>query len=379
MGPLKGYRIIEVAGIGPGPFAAMMLADMGAEVIRIDRPGGSGTAMGDPKKDVLNRGRRSLALDLKSAAGRAALLRLAERADGLMEGFRPGVMERMGLGPEDCAARNEGLVYGRMTGWGQEGPLAGAAGHDINYIAMSGPLAAIGRRGDKPAVPLNLVGDFGGGAMFLAFGMVCGLLEAQRSGRGQVVDAAMVDGAALLMAMMHGFDAMGLWRPERGGNLLDSGAPFYDVYETRDGKHIALGALEPQFYREFVAKAGLADHPACARQMDLKAWPEMRAAIAETVKSKTRDAWQALLEGSDACFAPVLDYREARDHPHMTARNTFTDAFGVTQPGPAPRFSRTPGAIASEPAGPGEHSRAILAENGFSEAEIAALVDAPQG
>jgi len=374
MGPLAGIRIIEFAGIGPAPFAGMMLADMGADVIRIDRPGGNPTLPGDPARDILSRGRRSVALDLKSEAGRAAALRLIGRADGLLEGFRPGVMERMGLGPDICRERNRRLVYLRMTGWGQAGPLAQRAGHDIDYIALTGVLAAIGRSEDEPpAVPLNLIADFGGGAMYGAFGMLCGILEAQRSGRGQVVDAAMVDGAASLMSIVYMLDAMGLWQPGRGANLLDSGAPFYDVYAAADGRYLAVGPLEPQFFARFVAAIGLGDHPACRYQQDRTRWPEMRAAIAARLAERSRDEWCRLLEGEDVCVAPVLGYREAPEHPHLAARDTYTEAWGVSQPAPAPRFSRTPGTLSRRPPRPGEQTDEILREFGFTAEEIMAL------
>jgi len=375
MGPLTGLTILEIASIGPGPFAAMMMADMGARVIRIDRPGGNPTTPGDPRRDMLNRGRTSLALDLKSSRGRDTLLRLAAQADGLMEGFRPGVMERMGLGPEDLQARNPRLVYGRMTGWGQTGPLAGAAGHDIDYIALTGALAAIGRAGQPPSVPLNLIGDFGGGAMYLAFGMVCALYEARGSGQGQVVDAAMVDGVNSLMTIVHSLDGIGLWRPERGANLLDSGAPFYDVYETADAGYLAVGPLEPQFFREFIELAGLADNPAGRQQFDPAGWPAMRDAIAEAIAGRTRAEWEDIFAGSNACVAPVLDYRDARSHPHMQARGAFVERDGMTQPAPAPRLSRTPGEIAGSPPRPGEHSRDVLESFGFSPDEIADILD----
>lgn len=375
MGPLKGLTILEIASIGPGPFCAMMLADMGANVIRIDRTKqGGGLALGDPSKDVLNRGRRSLAVDLKSADGAALLLKLVEQADGLIEGFRPGVMERLGLGPEDCFKHNGALVYGRMTGWGQDGPLADAAGHDLNYIALSGVLHAIGRESDKPAIPLNLIGDFGGGGLMLAFGMVCALLEARNSGKGQVVDAAMVDGSAVLAAFLHGLDAAGLWRPERGKNLLDGGAPFYDVYETRDGACIALGPLEPQFFAEMIKRLDL-NEDLLAAQMDPARWPELREAIAARIKEKTRAEWQAILEGTDVCFAPVLSYKEAPAHPHNRARETFIEAFGLTQPAPAPRYSRTQTDKPTAPPLPGQHTNDILAEFGFNRAEIADLAE----
>ena len=376
MGPLKGIKVIEIAGIGPGPFCAMMLADMGADVLRIDRAGATGTLPIDPKKDVLNRGRRSVALDLKKREGVEAVLALCERADVLMEGFRPGVMERLGLGPDDCFARNERLVYGRMTGWGQDGPMKDAAGHDINYIALAGALHSFSREGHAPVPPLNLVGDFGGGGMMLAFGMVCALIERQSSGRGQVVDAAMIDGTAALMAMIHGMAAQGLWRTDRGRNLLDTGAPFYDVYQTSDGEYVAIGALEPQFFAELVARLGLGDDPDFATQYDMRSWPAMRAKLEACFREKTRDEWRQVLEGSDACFAPVLSYAEAPDHEHIAARGTFVDAFGIRQPAPAPRFSRSTPEIAGPPPAPGEHGAAALADWGLSDDQIDALKQA---
>lgn len=374
MGALKGITIIELAGIGPAPFAAMLMADHGASVIRVERPGNRGLRPGDPKRDLMNRGRRSLLLDLKSEQGRAALLRLIGKADGLIEGFRPGVMERMGMGPDICLSHNPRLVYGRMTGWGQTGPLAERAGHDINYIALSGALAAIGNAGEKPAVPLNLIGDFGGGALYLAFGMLCALLSAYKTGKGQVVDAAMVDGVTSLMTVIHSLDGMGLWQPSRNQNLLDGGAPFYDSYETRDGRFMALGALEPQFFQIFLEQAGLQNDPACQNQYDIRTWSGMRLAIKTRIKEKTSDEWCQIMEGADACFTPVLDYREARKAHHIKARGTFETVDGVEQPSPAPRLSGTPGAVTRPPPEPGEHSTEILAEFGFSEEEISLLV-----
>jgi alpha-methylacyl-CoA racemase len=371
-GPLQGFRIIELAGIGPGPFAGMMLADMGAEVLRVDRAGSVRDDGAIPRHDVLGRGRKSVGVDLKHADGREAVLRLVAEADGLIEGFRPGVTERLGLGPDDCLARNPRLVYGRMTGWGQDGPYAQTAGHDINYIALSGTLAMIGRQGERPLPPLNLVGDFGGGGMMLAFGVVCGLLEATRSGQGQVIDAAMVDGAALLAAMMHGFRAGGGWNDERGTNLLDTGAWFYEVYETADGKHISLGSIEPQFLQEMLQITGFADPPA---QMDRSAWADAKERLAAHIRTKTRDEWCALLEGTDACFAPVLGPGEAPEHPHNRHRGTFTEVEGVVQPAPAPRFSRTPPAIAGPPTRPGQHTEEALQAWGFSASEVAKLRD----
>jgi len=335
-GPLQGLKVIEMAGLGPGPFCAMLLADMGAEVLRIERPGTP-----DTPHDILARGRTHLALDLRAAGAADRVLSLIERADVLIEGFRPGVMERLGLGPDPCLQRNPRLVFGRMTGWGQDGPLAQAAGHDINYIALSGALHAIGRSGEGPVPPLNLVGDFGGGAMLLAFGVLSALYEAQRSGRGQVIDAAMTDGAALLSAMMYGLKAAGRWSNQRGENLLDGGAHFYDTYACADGRHVAIGAIEPQFYALLRERCGIADDPAFDAQMDPTAWPLLKLRLADVFRTRTRDEWCALLEGSDACFAPVLDWDEAPQHPHNQARGTFVTAQGLTQPAPAPRFSRS--------------------------------------
>jgi alpha-methylacyl-CoA racemase len=371
MGPLSGVKILEVAGIGPGPFAAMMLADMGADVLRLDRSGSVGRATG-PSREILNRGRRSVAVDLKNPEGIETVLRLVEEADALIEGFRPGVMERLGLGPEVCMARNPRLVFGRMTGFGQDGPMAQAAGHDINYIALAGTLEAIGRAGERPYAPLNLVGDFGGGGMLLAFGVLCALLERNQSGAGQVVDAAMVDGAAVLMTMMHGMQAVGFWNEERGTNLLDSAAHFYDVYETKDGKYISLGSIEPQFYAELLRLTGLdaADLPP---QMDRSRWPELKVKIMEIFKSKTRDEWCEIMEGTDVCFAPVLSMKEAPTHPHNVHRSTFVENAGIVQPAPAPRFSRTPAEIQRPPANPGEHTSEALADWGFSNEDVRKL------
>ena len=377
MGPLNGLRIIEMAGIGPAPFAAMMFADMGAEVVRIDRPRAPTDTAFDTLKSYgfLNRGRRSLALDLKQPAAVAALLRMTASADALIEGFRPGVMERLGLGPDVCLARNPKLVYGRVTGWGQSGPLAQSAGHDIDYIALTGALHAIGTKA-APLPPLNLVGDFGGGAMFLAFGVVCALLEAQASGQGQVVDAAMTDGAALLMAMQYSFKAMGHWRDERAANLLDGGAPFYGTYACGDGKWLAVGAIEPQFHDVLIAKLGLpADE--FAERWNPQSWPRLRRRLEEVFAARTRDQWCALFEGSDACVAPVLDLEEAPRHPHNAARQTFVEHAGVVQPAPAPRFSRsTPGIGCAAPTAAGEHGAQVLQDWGFATEEIAALAAA---
>ncbi|HXF47513.1 MAG TPA: CaiB/BaiF CoA-transferase family protein [Burkholderiaceae bacterium] len=373
MGPLTGIRVVEVAAIGPGPMCAMLLADLGADVVRIDRlePSGLGVAMA-PRFDVTARNRRSIALDLKHPEGRAAALRLIERADVLIEGFRPGVAERLGVGPQDCLARNPRLVYGRMTGFGQDGVLAQAAGHDLNYIALSGALAAIGPRGAAPVPPLNLVGDYGGGALYLAFGILAALVERNRSGQGQVVDAAMVEGAASLMAMFYGLHAAGTWRTERGSNLLDGGAPFYSVYETADGQYVSVAALEPKFFAELAQRIGL-DDEFVAKQYDVQTWPRLRARLAEIFRSRTRDAWCALLEGSDACFAPVLSMQEAPRHPHNVSRGVFVEIDGYPQPAPAPRFSRTPAAVPKPPPAIGAHTDDVLREAGFGAAEIKAL------
>jgi alpha-methylacyl-CoA racemase len=371
-GPLQGFKVIEMAGIGPGPFTAMMLADMGAEVLRVDR---LNARVLNPEKDVLNRGRRSIAVDLKHPDGVQTVLRLVEQADALLEGFRPGVMERLGLGPDECLARNPKLVYGRMTGWGQEGPLAHAAGHDINYIAIAGVLNNFKREGERPVPPNNLVGDFGGGGLLLAFGIVCGLLEASRSGQGQVVDAAMVDGAAVLSTMIHAFVAMGIWQDNPGHNMLDTGAPFYEVYETADGKFMAIGAIEHQFYAELLERSGLKDIE-LPFQMDRDQWPAMKDQFAALFKTKTRDEWQSILEGTDACAVPVLSMTEAPSHPHNVARQTFVERDGVVQPAPAPRFSRTAGGIASPPPAPGEHTDDALTDWGFTADEVAKLREA---
>ena len=375
-GPLAGVRVVEMVGLGPCPFAAMMLADMGAEVIRIDRKAAPGAANPFPmlgtKYDVLARGRRSLALDLKSPDGIQVLLGLVDKADVLLEGFRPGVMERLGAGPEVCHARNPRLVYGRVTGWGQDGPLSQAAGHDLNYIALTGMLHAMGREGEPPPPPLNLVGDFGGGAMMLAFGVVCAVLESRKSGKGQVVDAAMTDGAALLGAMMYGFRAHGSWRPERGANLLDGGAPFYGTYACADGKFISIGSIEPQFYALLLRLTSVTD-PAFNAQMNRSEWPSLKEKFAAVFKTRTRDEWCELMEGTDVCFAPVLDMDEAPQHPHNRARRTFVDIDGVTQPAPAPRFSRTVPEASIPPAAPGQHGAGILADWGWPQDAIAGL------
>jgi len=374
-GPLTGLRVIEMVGLGPCPFAAMMLADMGAEVIRIDRKTKPGEKVVFPilgtRFDVLARGRRSLALDLKLVTDQKILLELISKADILLEGFRPGVMERLGLAPEVCQARNPKLVYGRITGWGQHGPLAQAAGHDINYLALTGMLHAMGRADTPPPPPLNLVADFGGGAMMLAFGVVCAALEAQKSGQGQVVDAAMVDGSALLGAMLYGFKQFGAWSAERGSNLLDGGAPFYDSYACADGKFITIGAIEPQFYALLLQLTDVHD-PDFQAQMNVATWPQLKLKFATLFATKTRQAWCEILEGTDVCYAPVLDMDEAPDHPHNQARGNFIDVAGVKQPAPAPRFSRTPPEISMPPARAGQHSGDILRDWGLSENMIQA-------
>ena len=368
MGPLSGFRIIELAGIGPGPFCGMMLSDMGAEVIRVERLSSADKA----PKDVLARNRKSVALDLKNPAGVEAVLRLVESADALFEGFRPGVTERLGIGPQQCMARNERLVYGRMTGWGQDGPMAQAAGHDINYIGLSGALHAIGRAGEKPVPPLNLVGDFGGGGMLLAYGLVCGLLETTRSGKGQVVDAAMVDGAAALMAMFFSMSATGAFSDQRGTNLLDGGSHFYDTYETSDGKHICIGSIEPQFYALLIEKAEL-DPQKYAEQMNPARWPELKEDLRQTFLRKTQDQWCSIMEGTDVCFSPVLSIFEAPDHPHNKARNSFQEIDGVMQQAPAPRYSRTTPEISHGARIPGEDTVSVLKDYGFSSDEIDTL------
>ncbi|GAA3504832.1 CaiB/BaiF CoA-transferase family protein [Streptomyces prasinosporus] len=349
-GPLAGVRVVELAGIGPGPFAAMLLADLGADVVRVDRPGGPGLGI-DPAYDVTNRNKRSVIVDLKAPDGAARVLDLAERADVLVEGYRPGVAERLGVGPGDCHARNPRLVYGRMTGWGQRGPLADRAGHDIAYIALTGALGMIGDPDRPPAVPANLLGDYAGGSLYLVVGVLAALHHARAGGTGQVVDAAIVDGAAHLSAMIHGMLAAGGWQDRRGANLLDGGCPYYGTYETADGRHMAVGALEPRFYAEFLRLLGVEDR--AGARTDVTRWAELREQVAARFKSRTRDEWTAVFEGSDACVAPVLSLREAPHHPHLAARGTFTDHGGVTQPAPAPRFSATPAAVRTGPARPG--------------------------
>lgn len=373
MGPLDGVRIVEIAGIGPGPFCAMMLADMGADVIRVDRADRvRGGNPDHPPADVMNRGRRSIGVDLKSAEGVEVVMRLVESSDGLIEGFRPGVAERLGIGPDECLARNPALAYGRMTGWGQNGPYATTAGHDINYVALSGTLDAIGRVDSGPVPPLNLIGDFGGGGMYLAFGLVCAILEAGNSGRGQVVDAAMVDGSASLATFFYGLRAMGIWEDRRGTNMLDTGAHYYDVYECADGKYVSIGSIEGQFYAELREKLGL-DDDKWDDQNDKRRWADRKTELAAILKTRTRDEWSALIEGSDVCFAPVLSMAEAPHHSHNRERGTFTEVAGVVQPRPAPRFSRTDGEITRPPPHAGQHSDELLAECGFSLDEVAAL------
>jgi alpha-methylacyl-CoA racemase len=368
-GPLQGLKVLEVAGIGPGPFCAMMLADMGADILRIDRHDSVGKDrdgcdfMKSGRKSILNRGRRSVALDLKSPTGVDAFMRLVASADALIEGFRPGVMERLGLGPDACHARNPRLVYGRITGWGQYGPLSQAAGHDINYISITGALHVIGRAEGGPVAPPAMIGDLGGGAMLLAFGIVSALLEAQRSGRGQVVDAAITDGSALLSAIVYEFKGMGLWGHRRQDNLLDGGTHFYDTYECADGKWISIGALEPQFYKLLLDKLMIADR-AFVVQLDPASWPALKQELQSVFRLKTQAEWCALLEGTDACFAPVLDLDEAPQHPHNIARNTFFERDGVVQPSPAPRFSRTPAEVRLPSPYAGEHTAEALADWG---------------
>ncbi|MGC5028665.1 CaiB/BaiF CoA transferase family protein [Micromonospora sp. DT229] len=374
-GPLTGVRVIELAGIGPGPFAAMMLADLGAEVIRVDRvdavdPAGFGT----PHPDLLNRGRRSLAVDLKSAEGRQVVLDLVRDADVLIEGFRPGVTERLGLGPADCQAINPRLVYGRMTGWGQEGPNAPYAGHDIDYLALTGALHGIGRAGQPPVPPLNLLGDFGGGGMMLALGVVCALYAVRGGADGQVIDAAIVDGVSVLSTQIHALRRLGMWQDPRGVNLLDGGAPFYDSYECADGRYVAVGALEPRFYEELVRRTGFPLPPDEILDRDDPAnWPALRAAWARLFRTRTRDEWAALLADSDACLAPVLDWQEAPEHPHLAARRSFVTHEGVRQPAPAPRFSGSPTSVRRPPPWPGEHTDEVLDEIGYPAQRVAQL------
>ncbi|WNI19074.1 CaiB/BaiF CoA transferase family protein [Actinacidiphila sp. ITFR-21] len=369
-GPLAGVRVVELAGIGPGPFAAMLLADLGADVVRVDRPAGPGLGI-DPAHDVTNRNKRSVLVDLKTAAGPGTVLDLAARADILIEGYRPGVAERLGVGPRACLDRNPRLVYGRMTGWGQHGPLAATAGHDIGYVAVTGALALTGAAGVPPAAPANLLGDYAGGSLYLVTGVLAALHHARAHGQGQVVDAAIVDGTAHLTAMIHGMRAAGVWQDRRGGNLLDGGAPFYGVYETADGAHMAVGALEQRFYDEFAALLGLSAQEAGLRA-DPARWGELRAAITARFRTGTREQWTAVFDGTDACVAPVLSLAEAPDHPHLAARGTFTEAAGTRQPAPAPRFSATPTAVRRPPARPGAHTAAVAGDW-----DVPALLDSP--
>jgi alpha-methylacyl-CoA racemase len=373
MGPLNGVTVIELAGLGPAPMAGMLLADMGAQVIRVERAARGKQPRAD--LDASLRGKKSIVLNLKDQAGREALLKLVETADVLIEGFRPGVTEKLGIGPDDCQARNPKLIYGRMTGWGQDGPLAQAAGHDINYISITGALYAVGPKDGKPVVPLNLIGDMGGGGMLLVNGVLAALIEAGRSGKGQVVDAAMVDGAAQLMWMFHSFHASGNWDAKaRGSNMLDGGAPYYDSYETSDGKYISIGSIEPQFYSDLVQRAGL--DPvifAADTQDDQESWPELKDKIADVFRTKTRDEWCAIMEGTDVCFAPVLSFAEAPDHPHNQARNTYVEIDGYQQPAPAPRFSRTPSEVAHGQHTVGADTAEVLHSAGYSSQEVSAL------
>lgn len=361
MGPLEGLKIVEVSGLGPGPFCGMLLADLGADVVCVDREIAPRL---EPATDCTRRGKRSILLDLKTEAGKEIFLGLVEKADALFEGFRPGVMEKLGLGPDECMAHNPRLVYGRMTGWGQHGPLSKAAGHDINYISLSGALAAIGRKGEKPSVPLNLIGDYGGGSMFLALGMVSAMLEAQKSGLGQVIDSAMTDGSALLMSVYYSLQAQGQWQTERGSNLLDGGAHFYDVYETKDEKYLSIGPLEPQLYAVLLEKLGV-DETEFELQYDHQSWPGLSEKLTLLFKTRSRDEWCDLLEGTDACFAPVLDINEAVQHPHNQARKTHIKVDGMVQPAPAPRFSRTQSEVAFAPREPGSDFVAVMKDWGI--------------
>jgi alpha-methylacyl-CoA racemase len=377
MGPLAGLKIVELAGIGPGPFCAMLLSDMGAEVIRVDRAANVGRDIGregeDPRFGLLQRGRRNIAVDLKHPAAVAAVLRLIDRADALIEGFRPGVMERLGLGPDICLKRNPRLVYGRMTGWGQDGPIAHTAGHDINYIALSGALAAIGQPGGPPVPPLNLIGDFGGGALYLAMGVLAGIISARATGKGQVIDCSMVEGSASLMTMMYGALAAGAWEEKRGANRIDGGSHFYHAYETKEGEYISVGSIEPQFYALLLKHTGLEGAAELPAQLDKTGWPAMTQRLAHIFRQKTRAEWTQIMEQTDICFAPVLRMSEAIEHPHNRRRASFVEIEGVAQPAPAPRFLGTPTRVQRPPARTGEHTDEILRDWGFSAGEIAAL------
>jgi alpha-methylacyl-CoA racemase len=368
-GPLKGVRVVEIAGIGPGPHAATLLADLGADVIRVERPGGA-LSPGPRETDLLTRGRPSVALDLKRPEAVETVLALVENADVLLEGMRPGATERLGLGPDECLARNPRLVYGRMTGWGQDGPLAKAAGHDMNYISIAGALHGLGQDADRPHFPTNLLGDFGGGSTYLVIGVLAALLEARASGQGQVVDAAIVDGTAHLSAMFAGMLAGGFAHERRAANLLDGGAPYYDVYETADGRHMSVGALEPQFYAELVHLLGLTELPS---RDDLAQWPAIKAAFTHRFKERTQAEWAEVFDGTDACVAPVLPLTEAAEHPHLKARGTYVDRDGVLQPAPAPRFSRTEATLTTGPSAPGAQTREALTAWGIT--DVDALID----
>jgi len=372
MGPLSGVKVVELQGIGPGPYCGMMLADMGAEIIRVDRAASAGKPANTT--DILARGRRSIAVDLKSPEGVETVLKLIEGADILIEGFRPGVTERLGLGPTICLKRNERLIYGRMTGWGQTGSMSQVAGHDINYISLSGALHAIGNKDSRPVPPLNLVGDFGGGGMLLAFGLVAALHERNQSGKGQVIDAAMTDGSALLMNAIFGLMNNGTWSDSRGENFLDGGAHFYNTYETSDGKYVSVGSIEPQFYAILLEKSGLGAQDGLASQHSRENWPAMQNRLHEIFKQKTRDEWDDLMLGTDICYAPILNFEEARNHPHNVERNTFVERDGVHQAAPAPRFSRTPPELPTASVAPGAQTRELLAENNFSADEIEQLI-----
>jgi alpha-methylacyl-CoA racemase len=378
MGPLEGVKIVELAGIGPAPFCAMLLSDMGAEIIRVDRAASVGQDVGregeDARFGLMQRGRRNIAVDLKNPDGVTAVLKLIDQADGLIEGFRPGVMERLGLGPDVCLKRNPKLVFGRMTGWGQDGPIAHTAGHDINYIALSGALYCIGPAGGPPVPPLNLVGDFGGGALYLAMGVLAGIISARTTGNGQVVDCSMVEGAASLMMMMYGALAAGAWNETRASNRTDGGAPYYRVYETKEGEHVAIGSIEPQFYAQLLKHTGLADEP-LPKQADRTGWPDMHQRLARIFKTKTREEWTAIMEQTDICFAPVLRMSEAMQHPHNLHRGSFVEVDGISQPGPAPKFLGTPSRVQGPPARIGENTTDILRDWGFSATDIAALHD----
>ena len=375
-GPLSGYRLIEIAGIGPTQLTGMLLADMGAEIVRVVRlsPADLGVPMPERYK-LMNRSRRSIAIDLKKPQGRDLILDMCTRADALFEGFRPGVMERLGLGPDECVQRNERLVYGRMTGWGQDGPLANTAGHDPNYIGIAGVLGCIGKKDEAPAYPLNLIGDFGGGALYLAMGLLAALLEAAKSGKGQIVDAAMVDGAASMMTTFYGLLAAGIWKEQRSSNILDGGAHFVNTYQTKDKQYIVIGAIEDRFYQKLLDKLEITDADLRTQQHNRDRWPEFTDRLQEIFLTKTRDEWGEIFTGTDACFAPVLNLTEAARHPHAQARNSYVDVDGISQPAPAPRFSRTPSGIQSPPAEPGQHTEEVLRDWGYTEERIAELVD----